>query len=171
MIWKNYVKWANKLQTAARRSIVRPDLASFLVIDRESWLIIMSHCEGSLCRKVLPNCRADIRSHHDYILKAGNSKFRLWALKWRRGVFAINAHCPVCKLQFRQSHVVECNLLNGYIDSSTENYLLEDIALFKNRLPNTYCCIDAALNHKAISGVISMLHNLCKVLGVSINDI
>ena len=92
-------------------------------------------------------------------------------MRWRRGVFAIHAQCPVCKQPFRHSHVVECNLLDRCIDATTESYLLEDFALFKNRLPRTYCCIDAAINHKEINGVMTMLHNLCKVLGVSVNDV
>ena len=84
-----------------------------------------------------------------------NTRFVRWALRWRRGVFAVQVQCPACRLPFRTSHVGRCKLLSSLVGA--DPHISEDIALHKDDLPVDYCVLDAALNHRDVGGFAMLL--------------
>ena len=86
-------------------------------------------------------------------------------------MFAYEANCPACKEPFRQSHVIFCSLLADFKDSTAESYMQDDRALYGNKLPSSYCCIDSALNHRSAPCFMSLIRFLSIQLGVSLNEI
>ena len=90
------------------------------------------------------------------------------ALSWRRGVFAVQVPCPVCKLPFRTSHVGRCDLLSAL--AASDPNLLEDISVYGHDLPANYCIVDAALNHRAVGGFCFLIERLCLILRVPLDE-
>ena len=116
-IWLRYCKWADdiedRLATQAAKDLLqgkrprvvqRPSVRPFIRTDRDTWL--NSECTGYLCSCILPSCRLPpSKGGHDYILGKRSTRFVRWALRWRRGVFAVNVTCAKCRMPFRTSHV------------------------------------------------------------------
>ena len=136
-IWTRYTKWADYTQskladrrpydgiTSNSQTVCRPSIHKFLPQDRAAWLD--SHCLGYLCSCVIPSCRLLQRGCRDYTLDVRNTRFVRWALRWRRGVFAVQVQCPACRLPFRTSHVGRCKLLSSLVGA--DPHISEDIAL------------------------------------------
>ena len=180
-IWTRYSKWADDAQLLATRNsaarssrdgvsarrVNRPPIHKFLPQDRADWLD--SHCLGYLCSCVIPSCRLLQRGVRDYLLDVRNTRFVRWALRWRRGVFAVHVMCPGCRLPFRTSHVGRCKLLSSLVES--DPHISEDIAVYKDCLPVEYSVLDAALNHRAVGGFCYLIKQLCLVLKVPLNEV
>ena len=155
-VWRRFQHWI------ASGSTHQFHISNFIPADRDHWL--NTSCTGSLCNCVLPHCRVSC-ARHDYILDSKDSRFLRLALRWRRGVFGTRAICPACKQLFRPSHVWRCKLLG----SCTVGSVQEDLLKYPY-LPDYYCSLDSALNHKSASSFLDLIDRVCDVLNISEYD-
>ena len=148
--------------------VKRPSVRPFVRTGRDTWL--NPECTGYLCSCILPSCRLPLaKGGHDYILGKSSTRFVRWALRWRRGVFAVNVTCPKGGMPFRTSHVGRCKLLSGMVQN--DPHIHEDMAVFRSVLPDNYSIIDAALNHQSVGGFCYLIEHLCMVLKVPLDEV
>jgi hypothetical protein len=146
--------------------IVTPLVTTFIVKTRQRRLD--NNGTLHLAARIQPRSRV----HHgsfDSVLKIKNPTVRSVLVRWRRGIWGIQATCPACGEAFMPSHVARCQLLQAEWGAQC------DVELHGDRMDlreqgaceeaiSGYGFVDVKLARQEFGDAIKMLKDLCRML-------